>query len=238
MAITTTQKLVFGFVLLAQVSCSNEKKSDTAINPGSLNLKRGAVVSCGPIDGEVFGTVAFAASVPEAQRADFNMGVALLHSFEYDESEKMFAKVIDKAPGCAMAYWGVAMSNFHPLWAPPIPTELEKGAKAIEIAKSIKDITQRESDFINAMSKFYEGADKLTHQERVLNFEKAMEAIYTTYKEDIEAAVFYALSLNAAADPKDKNYTRQKKAISILMPLFKQQPLHPGPEHYIIHNCD
>ena len=166
------------------------------------------------------------------------MAIALLHSFEYDESEKMFAKVIDEAPECAMAYWGVAMSNFHPLWAPPSPAELEKGIKAINIARSIHNKTKRESDYIEAIARFYEEPDQLDHRSRVLNFEKAMEKIYLTYTDDKEAPVFYALALNAAADPADKTFARQKKAYGILNVIFQKEPLHPGIAHYIIHNYD
>ncbi|HET9431520.1 MAG TPA: hypothetical protein VFO70_10115, partial [Chitinophagaceae bacterium] len=161
-----------------------------------------------------------------------------LHSFEYDESEKIFAKVIDQSPDCAMAYWGVAMCNFHPLWAAPSPSDLEKGAKAIEIARAIKEKTKRESDYIEAIAKFYENPSQTPHRVRVQNFEKAMEKVYTTYQDDLESAVFYALALNASADPTDKTYANQRKALSILIPVYEKQPLHPGLAHYIIHNSD
>jgi tetratricopeptide (TPR) repeat protein len=65
-----------------------------------------------------------------------------------------------------------------------------------------------------------------------------MEKLYKTYPDDTEAAVFYALALDAATDPTDKTYTKQKKAFSILNPIFQKEPLHPGIAHYIIHNCD
>jgi hypothetical protein len=202
-----------------------------------MDLKRGALTSCGPVDGK-FGNISFSASIPEKAKPDFNTAVALLHSFEYDEAEKMFAKVIDAAPDGAMAYWGIAMSNFHPLWAPPTKPELEKGAKAIEIARSIAEKTKRESDYIEAIASFYKDADQLDHRSRVLNFEREMKKIYNTYKEDNEAPVFYALALNAAADPGDKTYARQKQAFTILNSIFQKEPLHPGIAHYIIHNYD
>ena len=110
--------------------------------------------------------------------------------------------------------------------------------KAIEIARSIKDKTKRESDYIEAIAQFYENADQLDHRSRVLNFEKAMEKIYRNYPDDKEAAVFYALALNAAADPTDKTYAKQRKAFAILNKIFEQEPLHPGIAHYIIHNYD
>src|SRR5215217_2545528 len=152
--------------LLFCFSCKTKTMNfDSAAS--SMNLKRGEIVSCGPQDGQMFGSVSFSASVPEKLRSNFNIGIALLHSFEYDEAEKMFAKVIDQSPHCSMAYWGVAMSNFHPLWVPPTASELQKGEKAIEVARSIDRKTKRESDYIEALAKFYEHADRLDHLSRV-----------------------------------------------------------------------
>src|SRR6266853_4778400 len=126
-------------ILLMFFSCQPKANNDDyKALAASFDLKRGEIVSCGPGDGEIFGTVSFSASVPDSLKKEFNMAIALLHSFEYDESEKAFAKIIDRYPGCAMAYWGVAMCNFHPLWAPPSPSELQKGQKAVSLARSIK----------------------------------------------------------------------------------------------------
>ena len=229
------------FSLLAMIffllCCKNKDNTKTsAIN--SLDLKRGDIISCGPQEGEIFGTVSFVSTVPATLQKDFNIAIALLHSFEYDEAEKMFAKIIDNSPDCAMAYWGVAMSNFHPLWVPPSQPELEKGAQAIQIARSIKNKTKRETDYIEAIGQFFDNAEQSDHRTRVLKFEKAMESIYKIYPDDKEAAIFYALALNAAADPSDKSYTRQRKAFAILSPIFQQEPLHPGIVHYLIHNYD
>ncbi len=229
--------LLLCYTSLLFISCKNKNENQYKDSIASMNLKRGEVVTCGPEEGQ-FGEISFTATVPEKLRPDFNNAIALLHSFEYDESEKMFAKVIDQAPDCAMAYWGVAMSVFHPLWALPSPAELEKGMKAITIARSINNKTKRESDYIEAIARVYENPDQLTYRSRVLNFEKAMEQIYLTYPDDKEAPVFYALALNAAADPADKTYARQKKAFGILNAIFQQEPLHPGIAHYIIHSYD
>ncbi len=232
------QKIILSCcMVLLFTYCNDKKEAAPTAQIATMDLKRGEVVSCGPLDKQ-FGQTSFASSVPGNLKTDFDLGVALLHSFEYDEAEKMFAKVIDNAPDCAIAYWGVAMANFHPLWAPPTPTELEKGANAVRIARSIDNKTNRESAYIDAIGKFYADADKLTHRERILNFEKAMEAIYLDYPDDKEAPVFYALALNAAADPADKTYSRQKKAFTILNGIFEKEPLHPGIAHYIIHNYD
>jgi len=218
------------------ISCNNN--GEKSVDKNMIELKRGSVILCGPQEGEVFGSVSFNAAVPAQFQKDFNTAIALLHSFEYDEAEKMFAKVIDEDPGCAMAYWGVAMSNFHPLWAPPSQAELQKGLQVVQAARSITNKTRRESGYIEAIAQFYEHADEMDHHSRVLKFEKAMADVYRLYPDDKEAAVFYALALNAAVDPSDKTYSRQRKAFELLEPIFQQQPLHPGIAHYIIHNMD
>lgn len=228
---------VFCLALIVLFSCSSETKNSPAIIALD-DLKRGEIINCGPADGELYGAVSFGATVRDDLQKEFNTAVALLHSFEYDESEKMFAKVIDKDPQCAMAYWGVAMSNFHPLWAPPSTEELKKGAKAVEMAKAINNQSKREADYIDAIGKFYEDFGKSDHRSRVLAFEEAMARVYLSYPDDIEASIFYSLALNAAADPTDKTYERQKKALAILAPVFKEKPMHPGLAHYIIHNAD
>ncbi|HKZ67770.1 MAG TPA: hypothetical protein VJ111_15495, partial [Chitinophagaceae bacterium] len=222
---------------MALLSCKQKNNQPLAEDINAINLKRGPAILCGPADKEV-GSVMFVISGGEKIAKDFNFATALLHSFEYDEAEKVFAKIIEEEPACAMAYWGVAMSNFHPLWMPPEEPELKKGLKALEIAKSISQKTERESDYIEALSAFYKEWDKVDHRTRGIRYEKAMEAIYKKYPDDKEAAIFYALALDASADPADKSFANQKKAGEILNSIYKDDPDHPGIIHYIIHSYD
>lgn len=228
--------LFFSFCLMTLVAC-HEKKTPAISAINAMNLKRGEIAVCGSAN-QQFGAVDFEISCSGESRAEFELAMALLHSFEYDEAEKTFAKVIDITPDCAMAYWGVAMCNYHPLWSPPTQPELEKGAKAIAIAQSISDKTQREEDYINAIASFYTDWQKADHRTRSVSYEKAMEKIYTDYPEDKEAALFYALALTASADPADKTFKNQKKAGDILNALYAKEPNHPGVVHYIIHTYD
>jgi hypothetical protein len=220
------------------VSCKRKISSPSIETINAINLKRGQVVLCGPPDKEL-GTVLFETSCPEKAKKDFDLGVALLHSFEYDEAEKVFAKIIDANPECAMAYWGVSMCNYHQVWpSPPSPDELAKGNKAITIAQSISQKSKREEDYINAMAVFYNDWNKMAHRTRSVKFEKAMEKLYLKYPADKEAAIFYALALNGSADPTDKTFSNQKKAGTILNGLYPTEPNHPGIVHYIIHSYD
>lgn len=228
-------------VLAALILCScSGKKTQVQFKSEleDLNLQRGDITLCGS-GADQFGTVAFSLSCAEKVRPDFNLATALLHSFEYTEAEKVFAKVIDEDPDCIMAYWGAAMCNFHPLWAPPNQDELQKGAKIIALARSInRDKSSRESDYLEAIATIYDQWSTLDHRTRVLKFEEASGKIFEKYPDDKEAGIFYALSLDAAADPTDKTFTNQKKAGDILNAIFVSEPNHPGIAHYIIHNYD
>src|SRR5207247_7235423 len=77
------------------------------------------------------GQVHFPVSCTPAAQKTFDRGAALLHSFWYDEAEKTFSEVTRLDSGCAMGYWGVAMSLYHPIWVPPTPADLKKGAAAV-----------------------------------------------------------------------------------------------------------
>ncbi|GAB4056102.1 hypothetical protein GCM10028810_71000 [Spirosoma litoris] len=183
------------------------------------------------------GSAEFKTSCSPSTQKDFDLAINLLHSFEYDEAEKSFAKVIDQDPQCAMGYWGIAMANFHPLWTPPTEAELQKGSKAIQIAKSL-ETSAREADYLEAIGAFYQNWETVDHPTRCLHFEKGMEKVYKNYSEDKEAAIFYALALDAAVKPDDQSFQKQKKAGQILQALYPGQPNHPGIVHYLIHTYD
>src|ERR1700754_1796183 len=137
--------------------------------------------------GENLGRVNFPVSCAKVQ-PQFNRAVALLHSFWYEEAEKAFTEITVNEPGCAMAYWGIAISNYHPVWAPPTPTEFGKGRAAVDKAISIGGKDERENGYIKAIAVFYADADKLDHRTRALAYEKAMESLHLRYPQDHETA--------------------------------------------------
>lgn len=185
------------------------------------------------------GRVSFTVSCnPQAQR-QFNRAVAWLHSFEYQEAEKAFTKVTELDPRCGMAYWGVAMSNYHPLWAPPTANELQRGTSAMEKAKTTGGGSQRERDYIAAIDIFYKDAATLDHRKRAFAYSDAMKQLHQRYPSDREAGVFYALTLVATGMmSNDKRYLKEKEAAQILKRVQAREPQHPGVAHYIIHGYD
>ena len=188
-------------------------------------------------DGEQVGNVRFPTSCPAAVQGDFERAVALLHSFWYEEALKAFTAITTAEPGCAMGYWGQAMSVYYPLWQPPSPAMLEKGAAAVARGQAL-NATPREKDYLAAIATYYRDHDKLDHRTRALAYETAMAQLAARYPEDREAAVFYALALNATAPPTDKTYANVRKAGAILEKVYAEQPNHPGVAHYLIHSYD
>ena len=204
----------------------------------ALPIQPGARADAGPAAAKASGEVNFQISCGPAVQKTFKEAVWTLHSFWYPEALKGFTTVTEAEPGCAMGYWGIAMSHWYPLWFPPSPAALKAGAEAVEKAVAAGPKTERENDYIAAIAAFYRDSDKLDHQTRAVAYEKAMEQVYLRYPEDREAAVFYGLALNASALPTDKTYANQRKAAEILNKVWAEQPNHPGVVHYLIHSDD
>ncbi len=185
------------------------------------------------------GKVAFSTSCSPAAQPLFLTGVAWLHSFEYEQAEGSFNQAAAADPTCAMAYWGAALSLYHPLWAPPTPAELDRGRVAVAKALAAPVRNQRERDYVEAIAAFYRDSDKLDHKTRALAYNAAMKALHERYPDDREAAVFYALSQTAAGTfDKDPTFAREKDAARILNRVLEAEPEHPGVAHYLIHSFD
>jgi tetratricopeptide (TPR) repeat protein len=185
------------------------------------------------------GTVAFPVScAPEVQKP-FERGVALLHSFWYEEAEKEFQLIATDNPRCAMAHWGIAMSLWHQLWNEPDKKVIQRGMDEVHQAKTTDGpSTPREKAYIAAVAAFYSNSKRLNHEARAKAYSDAMKKVYESYPDDHEAAVFYALSLLASEPHEDATFANRKQAAAILEKLFAIAPDHPGVAHYLIHSYD
>ncbi len=190
---------------------------------------------------ERLGTIDFPVTCSPAAQSTFTRGVALLHSFWYEEAEKTFRHAAEIDPKCGMAWWGVAMCNYHQVWPTPYTSaELQRGIDAAAKAASIGAKSARERAYINAVTVLYKDAKKAEVQQRARAYEAAMQRLSTQFADDDEAAIFYALILinHGMAMPKDKTYAFQKQAAEILNRLLPRHPDHPGIAHYLIHSFD
>jgi tetratricopeptide (TPR) repeat protein len=186
---------------------------------------------------EKLGRVHFKTSCsPEAQK-QFERALAMLHSFFFPETVKAFTAIPTTDPSCAIAYWGIAISQRpNPLVGPFDAATLKRGLDAIEKGEAVGPKTQRERDWLAALKEFYKDYDKVDQDTRTRNYANAMERLAAKYPDDVEARIFYALALNETFD--HKSMAPLLKAIAILEPIDKKYPDHPGVTHYLIHSYD
>jgi len=188
---------------------------------------------------ERLGEVNLPISCSPAAQQKFNRAVAMQHSFFFPETVKAFTAIAETEPSCAMAYWGIAISQRpNPLVGPFPGDVLKRGWEAIGQARAASQTTEREIAWIEALAAYYQDYATVPQQKRTANYEAAMAQLWERYPDDAEAGIFYALALNEAADPADKTYVRQLKAAAILEKLEAKYLDHPGIPHYIIHSYD
>src|SRR5262245_14709670 len=173
---------------------------------------------------EKLGHVKFSISCQAGARASVEHGLALLHSFAYEQAGKAFADASARDPACGIAQWGIAMSNLHIIWAPPTDIEFAAGRAAAEKAAAL-GATARERDYIAAIGAYYKG-DGVAHPARVAAYADAMAGVAKRNPDDHEAQIFYALSILGVAynSPPDKTYARQKQAAEILKRMLAVEP--------------
>ena len=186
------------------------------------------------------GKVSFANSCSEAVKPQFERGVAMLHSFWHSAGEKTFDEILAKDPQCAIAAWGLAsilMSN--PLAGQgAVPDKAKKAIAALEGARAVRAGTQRERDYIDAVSVYYEDWANRGERARQAARADAYEKLAARYPSDDEAQIFYALYRAGTQSQADQTYAAYLKAAGILEGQFKKYPNHPGVAHYLIHSYD
>ena len=190
---------------------------------------------------EQLGRVTFTVDCAEEVRPRFERAVAMLHSFWFEEAHAAFEGVAAADSTCAMAHWGVALTllgNPFIMQSPPagrLKTALAAAERASALAASA---SPRERGYVDAVLALYRSYESVAHRARMEAHEAAMRQVHEQHPEDVEAAVFYARAVIANAPASDLEFTRQRHAASILEPLFRDQPDHPGIAHYLIHAFD
>ena len=194
-----------------------------------------------PAPGEKLGQVSFPTTCASRSQPAMERGVALLHSFGYTIAQMQFEAIAKDDPACAMAHWGIAMTQFQELWQHPEEAQLKRGAEEMARARALAappaKISPREQLYIDALSAFFDPASA-SFEQRANAYEAKMNVLHARFPEDVEGAAFDALAMLASVPPGDTSLTHEHQALAILVPLFASHPDHPGLAHYIIHTCD
>jgi tetratricopeptide (TPR) repeat protein len=183
------------------------------------------------------GKVNFPTRCSASVQSAMEEGLALLHSFQYEEAEQAFTNASKLDPQCALAYWGMAMSLYQQLWDFPKEHTLTLGRQDVAQAQKLEVKDPRIHGYIEAAGAFFRPTS-LKPAERASAYSSAMEKLCRDKPEDNEACEFYALSLIALAQMGVDDLANRKKAIAILDPIFAKYPDNPGAAHYLIHAAD
>src|SRR5260370_42075668 len=124
------------------------------------------------------GKVDFPTSCAADAQPTIEKGLALLHSFQYKESEQNFTEAAMRDPKCAIAHWGKAMARFYQLWEFPDDKKLKEGRKDIAKAQKLHPATAREQGFLDAAAAFFLNKSKLTHTDRIQAYADSLERFY------------------------------------------------------------
>ena len=115
------------------------------------------------------GKVTFPTSCNAKVQSLFETGVAMLHSYWFGEARKTFDAVLKEDPNCAIAYWGIALDYLgNTLVAPPLPKNAQAAWEVLEKARGIGAKTQRERDWIEALSAYFRDHDTVAVNTRML----------------------------------------------------------------------
>jgi tetratricopeptide (TPR) repeat protein len=186
------------------------------------------------------GHVEFQNSCSPRMKKRLDTGVAALYSFWFAESHQLFGRVTKEEPDCAIAYWGIAMSDYEQIEGRSLPegAQLADGNAAIARGRAAARKTPRETAYINAIAIIFDASSIPDHDQRVQRFSAAMGAISTSYPSDPQAAVIYAMSLLKDGMPADPDLVRTRQALTILNDVLQAEPDNPGVAHFIIHATD
>ena len=172
-------------------------------------------------------------------QAEFERGVAMLHSYWFNYAGKTFRGVLDRDPSCAIGYWGIALDLLgNTLVSTPSTADARAAWDALEKARAVEAGSPRERDWIETARVYFRDHETVPVTTRLEGYAHALEALAARYPDDFEAQVFYALALQAAAPKNDVTYASQLKSARILEGLYAQNPQHPGITHYLIHAYD
>jgi tetratricopeptide (TPR) repeat protein len=183
--------------------------------------------------------VHFPVSCTQPAQREFDRAVALLHHMTYPAAQAAFRRVAAADSGCAMAYWGIAMTLFQPLWPTrPGPAELREGWEAAQRARSLEPPTERERLFVAAAEAFFSEPAGSDYWLRIRRWEGAMAAVHAAFPDDDEATAFYALARLATSPADTVSRAHADEAAALLVGIYRRNPDHPGAMHYLIHAND
>ncbi|MFN2602903.1 MAG: tol-pal system YbgF family protein [Gemmatimonadaceae bacterium] len=215
------------FVCLFQPSCSHAQDDHTDHHVRTVETRK-------------LGHVVFPNSGNAAAQKSFLEGLALIHSFEYDDAQAAFESAERADKNFALPYWMEALTNTQLIWgidnvaaARAVLNRLGPNAQA----RLARARTPRERAFAGAVEAFYaDGSQK----DRTVAFADSLRHWAQMMPTDLEAHAFASLGILWQSQFVEGDAAQRLKveAAKQAQYVFDRNPLHPGAAHYIIHATD
>ena len=179
-------------------------------------------------------------SSSDAQRW-FDQGLRLVYAFNHGEAQRAFREAARIDPGCAMCYWGIAItegSNYNS------PTDAEREARALAAVRLAEPHTPGahpvERAMIGALARRHSADRAATREALDRAYADAMREVARQFPNDLEAQTFFADALmnlrpwnlwtfEGAPQP------GTEEIVQTLERVLARNPDHPGAAHLYIH---
>ena len=180
-------------------------------------------------------------SSSEAQRY-FDQGLNWLYAFNHGEAIRSFSKAAELDPGCAMAWWGIALCegpNYNDTFMTPERNSASWGAIQKALA-CLESATPAEAALIEALATRY--TDPAPDDRAGLDevYANAMADVYAKYPDDSDIGTLYADAMMVRMpwklyDLEFKPAEDTPRILEVLEVAMARAPKNPGPKHLYIH---
>jgi tetratricopeptide (TPR) repeat protein len=191
-----------------------------------------------PLDAPRLGALTFATSATPAAHAAFVRGMLYLHNFHYPQAAAAFREAQQLDPGDVMSFWGEAVSYTHPVWNEQDTSAARavlKRLAATPAERLAKARTKHERAWLATAEALYD--NDVSKARRDTLWAASLDQLRTAYPSDVDAQLFYALSL-LGLNEGDRDVPTYLRAYAIARRVFRTHPNHPGAAHYVIHAVD
>jgi tetratricopeptide (TPR) repeat protein len=173
----------------------------------------------------------------------FDQGLAFLYGFDRGEAIRSFEGAAAADPGCAMAYWGIALAQGPDLnqYAPPNAASINAARAAISTAMALANrASPAERALISALSTKYPQSAPADQKSVGEAYANAMRDIRKNFPEDPDIGALTAESIMEMRAWKwwksdGAPATGTNEAISLLNDVISRTPQHPFALHLLVH---
>lgn len=187
-------------------------------------------------------------------QAYFNQGLTLAHAFNHDEAIRSFRQAAAIDPGCAMAWWGIALCNGPHINNPVVTEQSARDAwEAVQKAMALRSrVTPVERALIEAVAQRYSADPATPRRPMDEAYASAMRRVWQQFPNDGDVGTLFAESMMdlrpwdlwkkpGADQPIGTLPSAQpgtEEIVATLERVLEIAPRNPGANHLYIHTME